>query len=103
MFLHAYVNECILLAINFRDKKSSWKEFSREAIFANLALIRKSKFREIYQKFLIPENFIREIKQKYPFAKINSPQNDSFQNKFSGNRIVFYIINGSKSKQIQNF
>ena len=67
-----------------------------------MPLIRENKFREIYQKFSICENFFREINLKYPFAKIISAKNDIFPKKFSGTRIVFYIINGSKSKQIQN-
>ena len=87
---------------NFRDKKILRNKFSREEIFPNLPLIRENKFREIYQKFSIRENFFRDINQKYPFAKITSAKNDIFPNKFSWSRIVFYTINGGKSKQIQN-
>ena len=91
----------------FDDYMYLKEKFLRQEIFARksfheFALIRKNKFREIYQKFLIRKNFFREINQKYPFAKINSAKNDIFPKKCSGTRIVFYIINGSKSKQIQN-
>ena len=84
--MNAYFEREIFAARNLR-RKSFHKKF-----FSNLPLIRKNKFRETYQKFLIPENIIREIKQKYPFTKINSPQNDSFQNKFSGTRIMFFLF-----------
>ena len=54
-----------------------------------------SSCREIRLKYLF-----LEINQKYTFAKINSAKNDIFPKQLSGTRIVFYIINGSKSKQI---
>ena len=73
-----------------------------EEICTNLPLIRENKFREIYQKFPVRENFFCKINQKYPFSKINSTKKDIFPKKFSGTRIVFGIINGNKSKQIQN-
>ena len=104
---HEYVTKESLKKEDFKgrnicNKKFSWKKFSRKEIFVNLPPICDNEFLEIYQKFPIHENFFPEINQKYLFAKINSAKNDIFPKKFSGTRIVFYIINGSQSKHIQN-
>ena len=54
-----------LVAVNIPLGK---KTFAEE-IFANLSLIRKIKFREIYQNSSIRENFFHEINHNSPFAK----------------------------------